>query len=168
VTRLLSCDPGGKPGYALLDCTALAPRRLSAGATLQLPLVVGVWGACPSRLDFDIAVTELQWLHGATATAKKRAVLTLAPRAGWQLCMMCRAGATPHAHRPQEWRAALGIQPRVEKAVVAARVEHSLLAAELALVAASRLPPGRLLDVYDAIAIGWADFLRPRSWEIPP
>lgn len=168
MTRRLSCDPGGKPGYALLDCTALAPRRLAAGTTLQLPLVVGVWGACPARRDFEVAVTELQWLHGPTAEARKRSILTLAPRAGWQLCVMCSAGAIPHAQRPQEWRSALGIASRIEKAVVAARVEHSLLPAELALVAASRLPPGRLLDVYDAIAIGWADYLSPRPWQVPP
>ena len=170
MTRILSCDSGGKPGYALLDGYTTAPRRLASGRTLDLPLVIGAWGAFPGLLPkiWDVAVAELQWLHGRDAGKRKAAILTLAPRTGWQLCRMCQWGAAAHAHKPQEWRATLGIQPRITKEVVAARVERALLPVELALITATRLPPYRRIDVYDAIAIGWADYLRPRPWAIPP
>lgn len=168
MTRSLANDPGGQPGYALLDRQSLAPRRLARGTTLHLPTVIGLWGAFPGRVLYDVAVTELQWLYGPTSDKKKKAILVLAPRAGWQLCRMCQYGAEPHAQKPQEWRAALGISPRTEKTVVAARVERSLLPSELALVRATRLPPSRLGDLYDAIAIGWGDFVHPRPWKVPP
>jgi len=172
MTYLLAIDPGAKPGYALLDCDTPVQRKYFPGRPL-LPVVLGLWGAFP--LDTGAwrapraVVVELQWLHGRDQLAKKRSILTLAPRAGWQLCRACgHFGAEPHAQRPQEWRAALGVPPGVTKAVLARRVEASLTPAELALVAATRLPPGRLLDLYDAIGIGWGDWRQPRPWAIPP
>jgi hypothetical protein len=111
-------------------------------------------------------VTELQWLY---TLQKREAILTLAPRAGWQLAIMCMlSGGTPHAHRPIEWRAALRVPAGVDKETVAARVERSLLPVEMAYVRALRLSPKRMLDIYDAIAIGWANFLDPKPWVIPP
>lgn len=165
--RILACDPGGKPGYALLDCASVVQRKYMGRGLPPLPVLLGAWGAMPMPAPAaDRCVTELQWLY---SMQKREAILILAPRAGWQLCCMCLlTGGTPHAHRPREWRATLGIQPGITKEVVAARVERSLLPVEKACVAALRLSPKRLLDVYDAIAIGWADYLEPRPWEIPP
>jgi hypothetical protein len=113
-----------------------------------------------------VVVTELQWLY---SLQKRAAILTLAPRAGWQLAVLCiLSGGAPHAQLPQDWRAALRVASGTTKEIVAARVEQSLLPAERALAVATRLSPKRLLDCYDAIAIGWADYLVPRPWEIPP
>jgi hypothetical protein len=169
MTLLLAIDPGAKPGYALLDTSTLVPRKYVQGRP-ALPVVLGLWGKFPElQRAPDIVVSELQWLTGPEVLQRKRSILTLAPRMGWQLCRACLTlGAKPHAQTPQQWRATLGVQPRVTKGVVARRIELSLTPAELALVAATRLPPGRLLDLYDAIAIGWADWLQPRPWEIPP
>ena len=167
---ILSCDPGGKPGYALLDCSALVRRKYMHRALPPLPVVRGLWPArpepCPALDPGDVVVTELQWLY---SLQKRAAILTLAPRAGWQLAVLCvLSGGAPHAQLPQDWRAALRVASGTEKAIVAARVEQSLLPAERALAVATRLSPKRLLDCYDAIAIGWADYLVPQPWEIPP
>jgi hypothetical protein len=166
--RILANDPGGKPGYALLDCTTCVPRKYMHRALPPLPVVLGMWPAMPSPAPagVSVCVTELQWLY---SLQKRNAILTLAPRAGWQLAVMCLCtGGTPHAQLPHDWRATLRVPESTTKEVVAARVERSLTPAETGLVGMLRLTPKRLLDIYDAIAIGWADYLDPRPWVIPP
>lgn len=167
--RILSCDPGGKPGYSLLDCTTCVPRKYMYRGLPALPVVIGMWPALPSAgalVGVERCVTELQWLY---TLQKREAILTLAPRAGWQLALMCMlSGGTPSAHKPNEWRSTLGVASSTTKEVVAAWVERSLTPAETALLVQLRLTPKRMLDVLDSIAIGWAEYLDPRPWEIPP
>jgi len=167
---ILACDPGGKPGYCLLDTSTCVPRKYMHRGLPPLPVVRGLWPCrpepCPALAPGDACCTELQWLY---SLQKRAAILTLAPRAGWQLAVLCLlSGGTPHAQLPQDWRAALQVPSGTAKEIVGARVERSLLPAERALALATRLTPKRLLDCYDAIAIGWADYLQPRPWEIPP
>ena len=154
MARILSIDPGEHPGYALLNTDTLIHRKYFRRA---LPQVVGLWLARPS-VAADVCTVELQWLTGPK---RKRAVLTLAFTAGWQLCAACAAtGGLPERIHVDDWREALDVG-KATKRVVCNRVEQSLTPIEAALIPPCR--PARLRDLYDAIAIGWATYLRLRG-----
>lgn len=159
MAHILAIDPGRKPGYALLDTSVLVPRRYFR---VSLPLIVGWWTALPA-VRADVVVAERQWLGGPK---RKDAILDLAFTAGWQLACACvQTRGLPHAQDVRMWRQTLRAGGCTKK-VLCRRLEASLLPAEAAIL--PRVSPTRLLDLYDAALIGWADFLNPKPWSTPP
>ena len=176
---ILAIDPGRRPGYVLLDETQLLPRA-HLPQRPSLPLVVAVARAfdkLPPGVRYSRIVIEGQ--HGAIARERRNAILSLSVEAGWQLRRAVDAlsgapPAVPHVIHPQAfsrtdrpgWRDALGCSA-VNKSVVQARIERSLISAERSLFACASA--ARLGDCLDAAAIGWGAWLSlPPAWIPPP
>jgi len=174
---ILAIDPGRRPGYVLLDETQLLARA-HLPQRPSLPLVVAVALALdklPPGVRYSRIVIEGQ--HGAIARERRNAILSLSVEAGWQLCRAVDAVypfAVPHVIHPQAfsrtdrpgWRDALGCSA-VNKSVVQARIERSLISAEQSLFACASA--ARLGDCLDAVAIGWGAWLSlPPAWIPPP
>lgn len=132
--RVLSRDPGQKPGYVELD---------GAGAVVHASHVwVPDWCECT---PFDIAVTEGQWWYPGTDTDPND-LFKLAFDAGWSL-----RGMVAHRYMripPKVWRDGSG----VDKATMQRRILTTLSLAERRLFAT--IPESRHGDVLDAIGIG--------------
>jgi hypothetical protein len=176
---ILSIDPGLKPGYVLLDEAQCIPRKHLPGRP-ALPLVVGAalsWSELlqgyGERPTPDRVVIEGQF--GKISNARRRAILTLALEAGWQLHRAVTfLGGVPVVIHPQAlsrtdapgWRDAFDVA-HVTKIVVQNRVERSLLPIEHALFACASA--ARRADLLDATAIGWGAYLAdPKPWKEPP
>lgn len=133
--RVLSRDPGQKPGYALLD---------GSGAVLWAGHVAPRDGHV-ALVELDLAVTEGQWWFGDSEKDPNR-LFKLAFDAGWSL------RAIP-ARRymllpPKVWRG----NTAAEKAQIQNRIARGLRPEERALF--KDIPKARHGDALDAIGIG--------------
>lgn len=156
--KILSIDPGTRPGYVVLEGSVVRPRRYFRGQMLPAICAAGL-SYSPDWGPIDAVVVEGQWLAGAQ---KKEAVLQLAIRAGWQLHEAASDYDCPaHVIRVATWRAALGGKS-ASKTVLQNRCELSLEPIETAVLAATGASPTRLGDLLDAILIGWGFHLSPQ------
>ena len=153
--RVLSIDPGLKPGLVELDETG----RVWRATHLPHPdwLRSCVW---------DIAATEGQWYYETRHGEKRKDInniLTLAFRAGFMLGQVnalryCRVS-------PQEWRALYG-GGALRKEQVQRKIAAELTAPERVLF--QSIPRSRHGDVLDAIGIGRAAILNPDRYTWKP
>lgn len=138
--RVLSIDPGERPGFVELDETG---RVLAANHVA----IVGVW---------DLVIFEGQWWTQYSNKDPNR-LFTLANRAGWQAALACAAsaqlggaGKLPRVLRltPQVWRGSTSLA----KAQLQRQIAKSLSVDERRVFAG--VPKSRHGDVLDAIGLG--------------
>jgi len=151
--RLLSCDPGGKPGYALTLLETRIQRRFFPAA----PAVVGV---ALRRADlvpgWVAAAVEGQWTPRATSKhdrASTQSILTLAMRAGAQVALAAGENRPMYVLPVAVWTGFLGSEG-LSSSVLYERILESLTAEERGLLPVA--PRERLHDCAAAIGIGWA------------
>lgn len=156
--RLCSCDPGGKPGYALTEPETRVKRRFfpAAPAVVQVALrrvdLVPGWAA---------AAVEGQWTPRATAKherASTASILTLSVRAGAQVALAAGEDRAMYVLPVSVWTGWLGSEG-LSSPVLYERILESLTPEESGML--PNVSNERLHDCAAAIGIGWAWGLMP-------
>lgn len=155
---VLACDPGEHMGFALVQIDPVL-RLSCVRASKVLAMSTSLQQAASWLRDLPLAPIVLieDQYRGKASVAS---ATTLSQRAGHISGFLVGAGV-PEENiifvTPQAWYKAVGMPPRVTKAVCMSRIEASLTPDERAVLETiCEVYPHHRMDVLAAIGIGWA------------